>query len=263
MRFAKGDFSRKVKIATKDEIGQLGHSVNYMAKELESIEQMRRDFVANVSHDLRSPLTSIKGFLVAFIDGTIPEQKKSRYLSIMKSETERLIKLVNDLLDITKLESAELTINPTSYNISEQLRLVIAKMEPELSKFEIEVELDEEEDYFVFADSDRIEQVFINLLQNAIHFSTRQQVIYIKMKKVENMLSVSIKDEGKGINEENLKKIWDRFYKVDQSRTNNLGTGIGLSIVKQIIDLHQTEIEVTSELGKGTTFTFKLQLSGE
>ena len=263
LRFAKGDFSRKVKIATKDEIGQLGHSVNYMAKELESIEQMRRDFVANVSHDLRSPLTSIKGFLVAFIDGTIPEQKKSRYLSIMKSETERLIKLVNDLLDITKLESAELTINPTSYNISEQLRLVIAKMEPELSKFEIEVELDEEEDYFVFADSDRIEQVFINLLQNAIHFSTRQQVIYIKMKKVENMLLVSIKDEGKGINEENLKKIWDRFYKVDQSRTNNLGTGIGLSIVKQIIDLHQTEIEVTSELGKGTTFTFKLQLSGE
>jgi signal transduction histidine kinase len=262
LQFAKGDFSRKVNIKTKDEIGQLGSSVNYMAKELSSIEQMRKDFVANVSHDLRSPLTSIKGFLVAFIDGTIPKERQGHYLAIMKSETERLIKLVNDLLDITKLESNELSIQRISYNISEQMRLVIAKMEPELSKRQLDVEIvDENEDYHVYADADRIEQVLINLIQNAIHFSDRHQAIQIKIKRIDALLLISIKDHGKGIREEDLEKIWERFYKVDKSRTNNLGTGIGLSIVKQILDLHQTQISVKSEFEKGTIFEFQLPLS--
>ncbi|MFC0560213.1 sensor histidine kinase [Halalkalibacter alkalisediminis] len=263
LKFAKGDFSNKVKITTNDEIGQLGNSVNYMAKELSSIDQMRKDFVANVSHDLRSPLTSIKGFLVALLDGTIPDQRRSHYLTIMKSETERLIKLVNDLLDMTKLESNELQIHRKSYNISEQVRQVIAKMEPELSKHLIEVEMPDEKDYYVFADTDRIEQVLINLLQNAIHFSKQQEMIYVRMNHKNEDAIITIEDHGKGISEDELERIWERFYKVDKSRTNNLGTGIGLSIVKQIIDLHDSSIHVESEVGIGTKFTFTLPLSGK
>ena len=261
LKFAKGDFSKKLRVTTNDEIGQLGSSVNYMAKELSSIEQMRKDFVANVSHDLRSPLTSIKGFIVALLDGTIPDQKRSHYLTIMKGETERLIKLVNDLLDMTKLESNELQIHQKSYNLSEQVRLVIGKMEPDLSKHLLEIEIPEDCDYYVYADADRIEQVLINLLQNAIHFSKQQAKIVVRIHHRNGEAVITIEDHGKGISEEELELIWERFYKVDKSRTNNLGTGIGLSIVKQIIDLHDSEIYVESKVDKGTKFTFTLPLS--
>lgn len=262
LKFAKGDFSENVKVRSKDEIGQLGESVNHMAKELSSIEQMRRDFVANVSHDLRSPLTSINGFLVAILDGTIPDERRNHYLAIMKNETERLIKLVNDLLDISKLESNELQIDPTSYNFSEQLRLIIAKMEPVLLKHETEIELnDEDEDIYVYADSERIEQVLINLIQNAIHFSPNKSIVNIKLECDKNKVMFVVRDKGNGISEQDLQYIWDRFYKADKSRTNKLGAGIGLSIVKRIIDLHDTTITVESNLGEGTTFSFALPLA--
>jgi signal transduction histidine kinase len=262
LEFAKGDFSKEVSIDRKDEIGQLGESVNYMAKELSSLEQMRRDFVANVSHDLRSPLTSIKGFLVAIQDGTIAENRRDHYLSIMKNETERLIKLVNDLLDITQMESNQITLTPAAYNVSEQLRRVIAKMEPELLKHQIEMELHEEEtDLQVFADADRLEQVLINLLQNGVHFSPKGSKIEVYLTAIGKAASVRIKDYGRGINEKDLPHIWQRFYKVDKARSSKLGSGIGLSIVKHILDGHGVAISVESEIGEGTTFSFSLPLA--
>ncbi len=264
LEFAKGDFSKEVTIDRKDEIGQLGASVNYMAKELAGMEQARREFVANVSHDLRSPLTSIKGFLVAMQDGTIPEHRRDHYLTIMKHETDRLIKLVNDLLDMTQMESNQIKLSLKAYNISEQLRRVIAKMEPELIKYQIEIDfLDSENELEVLADSDRMEQVLTNLIQNGIHFSPKGSKLEVILTEKENVALVTIKDNGKGISEKDLPYIWDRFFKVDKARSSKLGTGIGLSIVKHILDQHGIAISVKSTFGRGTTFTFSVPLANK
>nr|WP_281419858.1 HAMP domain-containing sensor histidine kinase [Evansella tamaricis] len=262
LQFAKGDFNHRVKIETKDEIGQLGETFNYMAQELASIDQMRKDFVANVSHDLRSPLTSIRGFLGALMDGTIPKEQQNKYLEIMKNETERLMKLVEDLLDMARLEANQIDINPVNYNVSEQLRLSIAKMEPLISQHEVDIELNGE-DINVTADRDRMEQVINNLLQNAIQFSKKNSKIEVTIKKVGEEAEISIRDFGLGMDEEDLKYIWERFYKKEKARSTKGGTGIGLSIVKHIIDLHGTSIQVESELNYGTTFSFTLKLAEE
>ncbi|QFT88184.1 Sensor histidine kinase YycG [Bacillus sp. THAF10] len=264
LEFAKGDFSNEVKINRQDEIGQLGASVNYMAKELAGLEKARRDFVANVSHDLRSPLTSINGFLTAIQDGTIPENRRNHYLSVMKNETNRLIKLVNDLLDITLFESNQLALSKESYNMVEQIRRVIAKMEPDLQKREIEMEFkSDSKEIKVFADMDRIEQVLTNLIHNSIHFSSKGSKVEVHLFTNEeaNAVFIDIKDYGMGIDDKDLPFIWDRFFKADKSRSNKIGTGIGLSIVKQILDQHETVITVDSKVGKGTTFTFSLPIS--
>ena len=262
LKMAKGDFSEEVLIETKDEIGQLGESFNYMAAELESLEGMRREFLANVSHDLRSPLTSIKGFLIALMDGAIPNERKQHYYKLMKVETERLIKLVNDLLDVTQLESGQLKLNLKNYNLTEQLRVITAKLEPQLNGSEINIMLEaSSEDLYVFADQDRMEQVFINLLGNAIQFSPPNSSIYLKLIKEEDKVKIVVRDEGKGIKEEELPFIWDRFYKSDKARSKKVGMGIGLSIVKSIIQLHHSEIQVESKIGIGTEFSFKLNLT--
>lgn len=262
LAFAKGNFNQRVHVESKDEIGQLGMSLNYMAKELASLDQMRKDFVANVSHDLRSPLTSIHGFAEAIIDGTIPKQRQDHYLTIIKNETNRLIKLVNDLLDISKLESGHYELYPVPFNFSEQVRRVIAKMEPYMADHQVEIQLitDEEADISIYADPDRIEQVLINLLQNAINFSHPGGQIDVTLTKRERAY-LEIRDYGMGIKEEDMQFIWDRFYKVDKARSKKLGTGIGLSIVKQILERHESPIEVESKLGKGTAFRFSLPLT--
>ncbi|MDV2886687.1 HAMP domain-containing sensor histidine kinase [Alkalihalophilus pseudofirmus] len=262
LQLAKGDFSQHVRVNSKDEIGQLGSTFNYMAKELENIEQMRTDFITNVSHDLRSPLTSIKGFLTALLDGTIADHRKNHYYTIMKNETERLSKLVNDLLDMSQLQHGHITIKPTTYNLSEQVRLVAAKMEPQLQASDLFIELEEGAgDVYVFADKDRIEQVLINLIENAIHHSPPKKPVYVHLLQEAEQVKVSIEDFGEGIKEEDLTYIWERFYKTDKARSKKTGTGVGLSIVKSIIDLHQSSIQVKSEVGIGTTFIFTLPQS--
>ncbi len=260
LQFAKGNFSHRVKIKTKDEIGQLGETFNYMAKELGSIDQMRKDFVANVSHDLRSPLTSIKGFLGALMDGTISGDQQYKYFSIMKKETERLMKLVNDLLDMARLEADQMQVHPVSYNLTEQLRLTVAKMEPTITQQQIEIELLADKDVYVVADPNRIDQVLINLLQNAVQFSNENSKIEVIIESGIEEVTVHIRDYGLGMSEEDLKHVWERFYKKEKARSTKGGTGIGLSIVKHIIDLHKTSISVKSEMNKGTTVTFTLPI---
>ncbi|MDE5413402.1 sensor histidine kinase [Alkalihalobacterium chitinilyticum] len=261
MQYAKGDFSQNVEVKSEDEVGQLGATFNFMAKELGRLEQMRKDFVANVSHDLRSPLTSINGFLVALTDGTIPKERTNHYYSIMKNETDRLIKLVNDLLSLTQLEAGKISLHPTTYNLSEQIRLTVAKMEPELMKKQIEVEIaGEEDDKTVYADRDRIEQVLVNLMQNAIYYSPHKSTISVVLTSCKDKVRISVEDTGEGIPDDELEHIWDRFYKTDKARSKKVGTGIGLSIVKSIIDLHESSITVQSEVGKGTKFEFTLPI---
>lgn len=259
---ARGQFSQRVNIRTRDELGELGETFNYMAQELASSDQMRKDFVANVSHDLRSPLTSIHGFARAFLDDTIPNDRKRHYFTIMKEQTERMIKLVNDLLDMAQIESGQLEIRPVLFNLSELVRQVMARMEPEFVNKKLNVELisEEAQDIHVFADPDRIDQVIVNLIQNAVQISSNGSSVEVILKK-EQQVVVSIRDYGTGISQEDIQSIWERFYKTDRSRTKKVGTGIGLSIVKHLLVLHQTDIQVESEVGRGTTFTFTLPIA--
>jgi signal transduction histidine kinase len=262
LHIARGQFDQKIKIKTRDELGELGETFNYMAQELAGLDQMRKDFVANVSHDLRSPLTSIHGFVRAFLDDTIPNERKHHYYTIMDEQTERMIKLVNDLLDIARIEARQLEIRPVNFNLSELVRQVVARMEPDFVKKQVNVEWisDETQDIHVFADPDRIDQVIVNLIQNAVQFSSSDSSVEVILKKEEQAV-VSIRDDGPGIRQEDIESIWERFYKADRARTKKAGTGLGLSIVKHILDLHQTDIQVESEVGRGTAFTFTLPMA--
>jgi signal transduction histidine kinase len=263
LHIAKGQFDQRVKIKTCDELGQLGGAFNYMAQELASLDQMRKDFVSNVSHDLRSPLTSIHGFVMAFLDEAVPNERKYQYFTIMKEQTERMIKLVNDLLDIAQMETGQLEIHPIIFNLSELVRQILARMDPLFEKKQVHVQLISEElqDIDVCADPDRIDQVLVNLLQNAVHFSPANGFIEVILKK-EKQAMVSIRDYGPGIKEEDMELIWKRFYKADKARSKRTGTGIGLSIVKHILDLHQSPIQVKSVVGNGASFTFTLPTEG-
>ncbi|WP_416149012.1 sensor histidine kinase [Salipaludibacillus sp. HK11] len=261
MQFAKGDFTHRIQLGGKDEIGQLAKTFNHMARELGSLDQLRKDFVANVSHDLRSPLTSIRGFLGAMMDGTIPQEKQKHYLAIMRNETDRLMKLVNDLLDTASLEAGSWQLEKKHYNLSEQLRMIIGKMEPHVSEQQIEIALSTDEELFVFADEERMEQVWINLLHNAVQNSATGSMIDLKLVESKFGVEVQICDQGYGMTLEELKHMWDRFYKTDKARSKKSGTGIGLSIVKQIIDLHDASIEVNSKKNEGTEFKVTLPKS--
>ncbi len=262
LHIARGQFDQRVIIKTRDELGELGETFNYMAQELAGLDQMRKDFVANISHDLRSPLTSIHGFVRAFLDDTIPSERKHHYLTIMNEQTERMIKLVNDLLDIASIEAGQLEIRRVIFNVSELVRQVVARMEPEYVKYRVNVELisEEAQDIHVFADPDRIDQVLVNLIQNAVQFSLPDRSVELILKKEEQAV-VSIRDYGAGIRQEDIEFIWDRFYKTDRARTKKAGTGLGLSIVKHILDLHQSPIHVNSEVGHGSIFTFTLPIT--
>ena len=262
LKIAKGDFSKRVNTKSGDEIGQLSDSFNHMAEELAGLDKMRKEFVANVSHDMRTPLTSIQGFLGALIDGTIPKEKQTHYYLIMKEQTERLIKLVNDLLDVARIEAGQMSIDPVSFNLSELIRRIIARLEPELNKNNIQIQLiaDSDEDIFVYADPDRIEQVIFNLIHNATQFSKDNGQIDVELRKREKAV-ISIRDYGQGIEENDLKHIFKRFYKADKARTKIAGTGIGLSIVKHILDLHNEKIDVKSRINEGTAFIFSLPIS--
>lgn len=262
LQIARGDFNQSVKIRTHDELGELGQTFNHMTHELASLDKIRKDFVANVSHDLRSPLTSIHGFATAFLDDKIPNDKKRHYYNVIKEQTERMIKLVNDILDMSQIESGQLEIRPSLFNLSELVRQVMARMDVEFVNKKLNVELisSEEQDIYVVADVDQIDQVIVNLIQNAVQFSTYDSSIEVFLNKGERAV-VSIRDYGPGIIQEEIQAIWERFYKADAARTNKSGTGLGLSIVKHILDLHQTDIKVESEVGTGTTFTFSLPLT--
>jgi signal transduction histidine kinase len=259
LHIARGRFDQRVQIKTRDELGELGDTFNYMAQELAGLDQMRKDFIANISHDLRSPLTSIHGFVRAFLDDTIPSGRKRHYFTIMEEQTKRMIKLVNDLLDMARIEAGQLEIRPVMFNLSELVRHVVARMEPEFVKKQVNLELISEkaQDIHVFADPDRIDQVIVNLIQNAVQFSSPDSTVEV-IVHIEELAVVSIRDYGSGIRQEDIKFIYERFYKADRARTKKTGSGLGLSIVKHILDLHQTDIQVESELGRGTTFTFTL-----
>lgn len=262
-QYASGNMHYEFQVESDDEIGYLAACLNYMASEIARSEDDQKKFVANVSHDFRSPLTSIRGYLEAMIDGTIPPEMHDKYLKIVLNETERLTKLTNSLLTLNNLNTRGLLLDRTDFDINKVIRSTAATLEGTCRSKTIAIEMVLTGTVmYVHADMGKIQQVLYNLMDNAIKFSHRDSVIRIETSEKKNKLFVSVKDTGIGIPKEDLKLIWDRFYKSDLSRgKDKKGTGLGLSIVKEIISAHGEHINVISTPGVGSEFIFSLPQS--
>lgn len=262
-QYASGNFHYEFQVDSEDEIGYLAGCLNYMASQIAGSEDDQKKFVANVSHDFRSPLTSVKGYLEAMLDGTIPPEMYEKYLNIVLNETERLTKLTNSLLTLNNLNTKGMLLDRTDFEINGIIRGTAASFEGTCMKKNIAIELILTGDnMYVNADMGKIQQVFYNLMDNAVKFSHCDSVIKVETSVKKNKLFISVKDTGIGIPKEDLKLIWDRFYKSDLSRgKDKKGTGLGLSIVKEIINSHDEHINVISTEGAGSEFIFSLPLS--
>ncbi|MGH0595037.1 envelope stress sensor histidine kinase HitS [Bacillus pretiosus] len=255
-KIAKGDFSVKIRNEEKydGEIGVLVKSINDMTDELNAMEKMRQEFVSNVSHEIQSPLTSIKGFARALQDNNLSKEKRKHYLTIIETETTRLSKLSQNLLKLTLLESEEYTPERGTYRLDQQLKQTVLNSEPLWAEKEIELDLDLEKVH-ITADQESMSQVWINLIHNSIKFTPSRGTITIQLQEYEKFVKIRIRDTGIGISEEQKQHIFERFYKADSSRNRTYGgSGLGLAIVKKVLDLHQGKIKVESEEGNGTEF---------
>ncbi|CAI6082490.1 sensor histidine kinase [Cohnella sp. JJ-181] len=256
---AKGRFDVRLPDRHRDEIGELASSLNHMSAELGSLDRMRREFLANVSHDLRSPLTSIGGFVEAMLDGAVPPDRERHYLGLVREQTQRMNRLVNDLLDVARMEAGQLEIAPLPYNLSSWIRGLLARMSPDAGRRGIRLELiGDAEDLWVRADPDRIDQVLANLVLNAIQFSPDGRAVQVEAVREGDRARISVRDFGVGIPGEELDKIWQRFYKSDKARSARTGSGLGLAIVQFVLEKHGTAASVRSVVGEGTLFTFFL-----
>lgn len=259
-QYASGNLDVVIPVNSQDEMGYLSASLNYMAAQLKDMEEYQKTFVANVSHDFRSPLTSIKGYVEAMADGTIPVEFQEKYLKIILSETERLTDLTKDLLTLNEFDTKHLLLNKVPFDIHEVIRNTAASFEGTCKTKKISIELVfDTKVLIVYADERKIQQVLYNLLDNAIKFSDLDSTITIETTDRGEKVFVSVKDNGIGIPRKSLNKIWERFYKTDLSRgKDKKGTGLGLSIVKEIIQAHDENINVISTEGVGTEFVFSL-----
>ena len=260
--YSRGDFSTRIPVEGKDEAAQLGKSLNEMAEQLRGLEDTRRSFVANVSHELRSPLTSMKGFLEAMQDGTIPPENYPEYIEIVLNETRRMVTLVNDLLDLARIESGTIQLNFEVFDINELIRRTLLTFEARLIENEMEMEVRfAQEQCTVFADPAQIGQVLRNLIDNAIKYSPKGRSIAVSTYSMRKTVYVTVRDNGIGIPQEDVPHVFDRFYKVEKAHTPTpqMGSGLGLSIVKRIIESHGQSITVRSARGRGTQFTFTLE----
>lgn len=263
---ASGNFSARIEDTSfSNEISELGDSMNYMAEELEKLEDLRKDFIANISHDFRSPLTSIRGYVQAVMDGTIPPEKYDKYLNVVLTETDRLTKLTNDILLLSKMENKVLVPEREDFDLHEMIRNMLLQFEQKILDKGIQLTLlIAQEDISVNADYNQINRTITNLLDNAIKFCSPNDEIIVETSIEGEKVLVSIKDTGPGISEEDIKHIWTRFHKADRSRgMDKKGVGLGLSIVREIVKAHGETIEVYSQLGKGTSFVLTLQLSDQ
>ncbi|MBE7103461.1 two-component sensor histidine kinase [Bacillus cereus] len=259
-KIAKGDFSVKIRNEEKydGEIGVLVKSINDMTEELNAMEKMRQEFVSNVSHEIQSPLTSIKGFARALQEDNLSDEKRKHYLTIIETESTRLSKLSQNLLKLTLLESEEYVPERVTYRLDQQLKQIVLNSEPLWVEKGIELEL-ELEKVHITADQESMSQVWINLIHNSIKFTSSGGTITIQLKEYETLVEVRIRDSGIGISEEQKQHVFERFYKADSSRNRaHGGSGLGLAIVKKVVDLHQGEIKVKSTEGNGAEFIVRI-----
>ena len=262
-QYASGNLDYEIPVNSQDEIGYLSASLNYMSTHLKDMEDYQKKFVTNVSHDFRTPLTSIKGYIEAIADGTIPVELQGKYLNIILFETERLTDLTRDLLTLNEFDTKDLLLNKESFDLHEMMKQVAASFEGTCTSRKISIELlFASRVLYVHADRSKIQQVLYNLLDNAIKFSNPQSTVTIETTERGEKIFTSVRDYGIGIPKEDLSKIWERFYKSDLSRgKDKKGTGLGLAIVREIIQAHNENINVISTEGVGTEFIFSLPKS--
>lgn len=257
---AGGEFQKRLNIDTGDEIEELGKSFNDMAESLEKIEDNRRNLIANISHDLRSPMTSIRGFIEGMIDGTIPEEKREHYLNIVLEESKRLIKITNELLELSNMQQGKLEIRKEAFELNETIRRKLIAYEKRITEKQLDVTFSMfEEKTYAFSDQGLIERVLSNLMDNAVKFTPEKGSIEIKTSEKEKVILLEITNTGASISPEELKRVWERFHKGDASRgIYKGGYGLGLAIVKEIISQLDEKIWVSS--GEGfVKFTFTVE----
>jgi signal transduction histidine kinase len=259
-RYAAGDFSMRVEVSGRNEMAELANAFNSMARDLASLESSRRSFVANVSHELKTPMTSIGGFIDGILDGTIPKEQETQYLRIVSKEIRRLSRIVVSMLNLSKIEAGEVDLSPVKYDIGAQLFETLLPFERTINEKDIQVEGFEDMGVVnVTADRDLIQQVIYNLLDNAVKFTPEGGTIYLHAKQTDKGVRVTIRNSGAGVSNEEISRIFERFYKVDKSRSFDVkGVGLGLYIVKTIINMHDGTIRASSKEGEYTEFSFEL-----
>lgn len=267
---ARGDYNTLVKVETSDEVGRLGLALNSLARDLASyitklnqMEKLRRDFVANVSHELRTPLTIIRSYNEALLDGTVDNPKQiNKYYCLVRDEAVRLERLINDLLDLSRLQSAKTVIDKEKLPLPAVAASVVHMLEQQAQQKEIHLLANTQEAPAIWGNGDRITQLLLILLDNAIKYTPSGGTVTLTTFTDGDAATVEIADTGTGIPAEDLPYIWERFYKVDKSHCrDDSGTGLGLAIAKQIIELHQATVKVTSQIGQGTTITIWFSLA--
>ncbi len=260
--FAKGDFSARVVVTGKDEVSELGKAFNNMAESLDSLEKMRNSFLANVSHDLRTPMTTISGFIDGITSGAIPPEKHEYYLNIIQAEVHRLSRLVSEILDVSRLESGERKFTFVDFDIAEMARIILISFEQKIDAKQLDVGFEADDDaLFVVGDKDAIYQVLYNLCHNAIKFARDGGKFIISINRVgHKKIRISVFDEGQSIADEDIKLVFDRFYKTDKSRgLDKMGVGLGLYISKTIIEAHGEKIWAQSNGVDNCEFIFTLK----
>ncbi len=259
--YAKSDFTYHIDDKKLDgEMAEMARALNRMADEIAIDDKAKKSFVANVSHELKTPMTTISGFVDGILDGTIPKEKEKEYLEKVSSEVKRLSRLVVAMLNLSKIESGEVGINPTKYNLQSQIFETLFSMEKKISEKNISINgLEKIEDLKIVADRDLLHQVIFNLIDNAVKFTPQNGEISFFAKNEGNNTVVTIRNSGPGVSREDITRIFERFYKVDQSRSFDVkGVGLGLYIVKTIINMHGGEITADSKEGEYTEFTFAI-----
>lgn len=263
-QFGKGDFSVRVSETSNDEIGELAVAFNNMAESLDSSEQVRKSFVANVSHELKTPMTTIGGFIDGILDGTIPQQKHSYYLYIVSDEIKRLSRLVRSMLNLSRIDSGELKLNYQTFDLLSVLVTTVITFEQEISKRNIEIQgLDLITPKMVYGDKDLLHQVVYNLIENAVKFTEEGGCIEFNITESLERTDFIIRNSGMGISKSEIPLIFDRFYKTDKSRSKDKkGLGLGLYLVRSIIRMHGGDITADSVYGEYTEFDFYIPKRG-
>lgn len=255
--FSIGKENHHISIHSNDEYGELADTLNIIGDELSKFDEYQRKFISNISHDFRSPLTSIRGYVQAMVDGVIPPESQQKYLDIILFETDRLTKLTSNLLDVNNFDKDNIFLDISRFNLHDSIRKTAGALEGVAAKKDIhfDLELSDTEPLWVSGDKDKIQQVLHNLMDNAVKFSHEGSSILISTREKGNRVFVSVKDSGIGIPKDDLGKIFERFYKTDLSRgKDKLGTGLGLSICKEIITAHKQNLDVVSTEGVGSEF---------
>ncbi len=257
--YSRGDFAQSLDITRQDEIGMLAQSLNEMAASLSSMEYMRSNFIANVSHELKTPMTTISGFIDGILDGTIGPHQQRHYLEIVSTEVKRLSRLVRSMLNIAKIESGKMTLTRTKFDIVETVRTSLFAMEQAINAKNINISGIDADKVIIEADKDLIHQVIYNLIDNAVKFTNDNGLISFTFDEMPDYITVSIRNTGEGLTKEEIHKIFDRFYKTDTSRAQDKnGVGLGLYIVRTFLNLHGGTIDVRSVKGSFCEFIITL-----